>query len=356
MFCDFNKIKNIIKCKVCSSLVTEEPKILPCGETICSMCSNYEIEIVKNEFDCSVCKKKHEMPKEGLPINKSLLEILLTQPVEVSRGEPAKLLSNSLIEIQKRITHLTNSIENGVDNLKENCFDLKSDVQLVTETAIQMINDFNEKFINKIDDYEKESTKACNENINNNKEFVQTLDKLKSFHNKWTNYLAMPQISDHIITETHKQADEMIKLAENVLVKQDNNIPQLKFIKNDLKLNLNENILGKFILDVRSSVSYAKMVNSNVMAANITRMRSKILSDLQFKELINLCRFAQNKAWNLIYRATQNGFGSNNFHRNCDEKLNTLIIIKSRNGNVFGGYTTQDWSGDGILILLFVII
>ena len=74
MFCDFNKIKNIIKCKVCSSLVTEEPKILPCGETICSMCSNYEIEVVKNEFDCSVCKKKHEMPKEGLPINKSLLE------------------------------------------------------------------------------------------------------------------------------------------------------------------------------------------------------------------------------------------------------------------------------------------
>jgi hypothetical protein len=36
-----------------------------------------------------------------------------------------------------------------------------------------------------------------------------------------------------------------------------------------------------------------------------------------------------------------------NFHSKCDDKPNTLIIIKSINGNIFGGYTEQSWSGKG---------
>ena len=27
-------------------------------------------------------------------------------------------------------------------------------------------------------------------------------------------------------------------------------------------------------------------------------------------------------------------------------KLNTLVVIKSENNNIFGGYTEQDWSGN----------
>ena len=34
------------------------------------------------------------------------------------------------------------------------------------------------------------------------------------------------------------------------------------------------------------------------------------------------------------------------FHTKCDNKPNTLIIIKTTNGNVFGGYTDQSWSGN----------
>ena len=48
---------------------------------------------------------------------------------------------------------------------------------------------------------------------------------------------------------------------------------------------------------------------------------------------------------NLIYKASQYGFESSSFHIKCDKKLNTLVIIKSKNGNLFGGYTEQSWSG-----------
>ena len=48
---------------------------------------------------------------------------------------------------------------------------------------------------------------------------------------------------------------------------------------------------------------------------------------------------------NLIYKASQYGCESSSFHIKCDKKLNTLVIIKSKNGNLFGGYTEQSWSG-----------
>ena len=36
------------------------------------------------------------------------------------------------------------------------------------------------------------------------------------------------------------------------------------------------------------------------------------------------------------------------FHKCCDDKGPTLTIIKCTNGCIFGGYTTQSWSGECI--------
>jgi hypothetical protein len=63
----------------------------------------------------------------------------------------------------------------------------------------------------------------------------------------------------------------------------------------------------------------------------------------QTENLFKLCEFPLNQKWSLIYRASQDGFEAENFHSKCDNKPNTLVIIKSINGNVFGGYTEQSW-------------
>jgi hypothetical protein len=64
-------------------------------------------------------------------------------------------------------------------------------------------------------------------------------------------------------------------------------------------------------------------------------------------ELMSLCQFSLHQKWKLIYRATRDGFGAAVFHSKCDGYQNSLVIIKSTNGNVFGGYTEQNWSGLG---------
>ena len=49
--------------------------------------------------------------------------------------------------------------------------------------------------------------------------------------------------------------------------------------------------------------------------------------------------------WRLLYRASEHQYTSKSFHECCDDKGPTLVIIKSSGGWIFGGYTTQSWSG-----------
>jgi hypothetical protein len=60
--------------------------------------------------------------------------------------------------------------------------------------------------------------------------------------------------------------------------------------------------------------------------------------------VINLCEFSSNDKWSLLYRGTRDGFGSHDFHSQCDGHSNTLTIIKAKDSQfIFGGYTTVDW-------------
>ena len=45
---------------------------------------------------------------------------------------------------------------------------------------------------------------------------------------------------------------------------------------------------------------------------------------------------------NLLYRGSRDGFSSDNFHSNCDNKGHTLVIIETDRGLV-GGYTDAEW-------------
>jgi len=56
--------------------------------------------------------------------------------------------------------------------------------------------------------------------------------------------------------------------------------------------------------------------------------------------LLSLTNF-NNSEWNLIYRATRDGFGANDFHSKCDTFKNTLTLIKTTKSFIIGGFTTQ---------------
>ena len=77
---------------------------------------------------------------------------------------------------------------------------------------------------------------------------------------------------------------------------------------------------------------------------------STILNDEKQKEmLIKWVKETENipkQFTKLIYCSSQMGFESNKFHKLCDNKLNTISLIKANNF-IFGGFTSVSWKQQG---------
>jgi len=49
----------------------------------------------------------------------------------------------------------------------------------------------------------------------------------------------------------------------------------------------------------------------------------------------------------LLYQASKDGQSDSTFHSRCDSKGPTVVIIKTKSGNMFGGYSYTSWYGSG---------
>jgi hypothetical protein len=68
-----------------------------------------------------------------------------------------------------------------------------------------------------------------------------------------------------------------------------------------------------------------------------------LLSEDQQKKLSEFYGNTKQK-WELIYKASRDGFHANVFHNRCDNKGPTMTIIRSNNNYLFGGYTSVAWT------------
>eukprot|EP01080_Neovahlkampfia_damariscottae_P002851 gene2851-4694_t len=53
------------------------------------------------------------------------------------------------------------------------------------------------------------------------------------------------------------------------------------------------------------------------------------------------------KGWKCVYKATKDGFASSTFRSKCNGIKNTVVVIQSTNGNIFGGFAPIAWSNTG---------
>lgn len=75
---------------------------------------------------------------------------------------------------------------------------------------------------------------------------------------------------------------------------------------------------------------------------------SKIINTEDLKsKLIQICEFKDKPNWEFLYRGSENGFKWTEFHAIRDNKSPTLLIIKTNDGSIFGGYTKINWNQPG---------
>jgi hypothetical protein len=57
--------------------------------------------------------------------------------------------------------------------------------------------------------------------------------------------------------------------------------------------------------------------------------------------------FGRDFTCKLLYRASRDGWKRADFHRLCDDKGPTVVIVKVSNGRLCGGYCSIGWKSDG---------
>ena len=52
------------------------------------------------------------------------------------------------------------------------------------------------------------------------------------------------------------------------------------------------------------------------------------------------------KKYELLFRGSRDGFGAAEFHKRCDNKGATVVLVKTTTNHVFGGFAHTPWTSD----------
>ena len=74
-----------------------------------------------------------------------------------------------------------------------------------------------------------------------------------------------------------------------------------------------------------------------------TFINSTILTQELGVSLLNLIGVPLNSEATRVYQASKDGFSASNFHSKANGILGTFTVVKSKSGNVFGGFTMLSW-------------
>ena len=212
------------KCPLCQNKL-KEATIIPCG-VYCAQCvkeltkdadeTNKEFECKsckKIQFKCKSCRRIHIIPEDGFirwnafdEFNSGVIQL-----EDIYRGESIETLKNNLKEIDKQINEMSFSLNNGSDRVKEFCLKLRNEVTLETEVLIKHVQDYNEKLINEINDFEM----RCIANINSDKVNIakinRFLNETKYFHQISIEYLRKYKIQETVIVKANFKAVEFVE-------------------------------------------------------------------------------------------------------------------------------------------------
>ena len=115
----------------------------------------------------------------------------------------------------------------------------------------------------------------------------------------------------------------------------------LRMIDNEDEIRNDLNLIQCKDTSIRLKISRYYLKNSSRLLAGTQLVDMKYDAKLQ--------KWTGDYNWRLIYRASEHEYTAKSFHECCDDVNGpTLVIIKSSGGWIFGGYTTESWSGFSI--------
>ena len=267
----------------------------------------------------------------------------------LSPQEPEMNIEENSPAYPEDINEELENLRNENDKLNAIIIKLKNQIEILVHEnnnlnlKLKKIN--NKKFLKdesqEIIVSRQEVEKYLNE-IKNLRNKVNEYDEYKRIKEEETNSLKMKdkeillmiqkKIEDYG-KKNQKEIDEFKAFIDQLLQKQ--KLGQTQYQNIGLKQNYDINLGNQLLTlqDIRLQI-----------------IKGDIIEDIKELELLSR-RISKNNSkiiLNLLYKATIDSDKAEIFHKKCDFAKNTLVLVKSKNGKRFGGYTTQDWNGNSV--------
>ena len=223
----------------------------------------------------------------------------------------------------------------------------------------------------------KEKEKNLNNNKNKNKSDPEILNKIKNNENN----ISLLQTKLNKIQEIKQKDNDDKKKINNIIKTSNDLVTKIDALFNHIKKLENENkelnnkitklssskqipqINAKKIIpksntnyyrtlenqNQENQSSFYNRTNPNINNINISKdsINSRIVN---YEDII----FIQNRIkeinprikdvyFSLVYRATEDGDKAVNFHNKCDKIGPNIVLIKTKKGFIFGGFTFRNW-------------
>ena len=280
--------------------------------------------------------------------------------------------NNKIIALENGLKSLDaklNNFENMAILLEKQNDDNK--VYEIINTLGEEMNEIKQK-LNK-----KEKEKNLNNNKNKNKSDPEILNKIKNNENN----ISLLQTKLNKIQETKQKDNDDKKKINNIIKTSNDLVTKIDALFNHIKKLENENkelnnkitklssskqipqinakkIIPKSNTDYYRTLenqnqenqsSFYNRTNPNINNINISKdsINSRIVN---YEDII----FIQNRIkeinprikdvyFSLVYRATEDGDKAVNFHNKCDKIGPNIVLIKTKKGFIFGGFTFRNW-------------
>jgi len=140
-----------------------------------------------------------------------------------------------------------------------------------------------------------------------------------------------------------------INVLKNNSQKSNYNEEEIKNLMEELnayRIKAQENeMLKKHIEELEYQI---QMIQERQEEEDVKEVKGDIIHDMNELEMITKKINKENKRIiiNLLYKASADSDSASVFHEKCDGANNTIVLVETKDGKRFGGYTTKSWKGN----------
>ena len=239
--------------------------------------------------------------------------------------------------------------ENGLLNKENNS--LKTENENLRNELAKYKEQF-EKLKNNYTSLQKDS-EALQEQ---NKEFLQLKETLENNNEILKNNLEQFNKDNETLKQNLTMATNQNQALANEINALKNNAQKSQYNEEEIKNMMEElnayrikaqenDMLKKHIEELEYQI---QAIQERQEEEDVKEVKGDIIHDMNELEMITKKINKENKRIiiNLLYKASADSDSAAVFHEKCDGANNTIVLVETKDGKRFGGYTTKSWSGN----------